>query len=119
MNSHQTDERLKSLFKRLPEPELPPSFRDNIMRQIIAETERKKKRSERIGWILVAVASLSFVALAAAALLRIDRVSPTEFEMPALNLPSMPFYLYIGALALLLLGMDHFFVKAYRKKIKH
>ncbi|MDR2496139.1 MAG: hypothetical protein LBD21_03340 [Tannerellaceae bacterium] len=119
MNSHQTDEQLKRLLKRLPEPELPASFRENIMHRILAEAERSKKRSERIGWLLVSLASLSFVGLGAAALIRINRISPAEFDMLALSLPSMPFYLYIGALALVLLGMDHIFVKAYRKKMKH
>ena len=38
---------LKDLFSRMPEEELPASFRANAMRQIMAEAERIRKRNER------------------------------------------------------------------------
>ncbi|MDR2534368.1 MAG: hypothetical protein LBC81_06320 [Tannerellaceae bacterium] len=119
MNTNQTADPLKHIFKRLPEPELPQSFRENIMNRIMAEAERKKKRSEQMGWLFVAAASIGVIGLAAAAFLWFDRFSLSEFEFPSLNFPSMPFYIYIGGLALLLLGVDHVFVRAYRKRLKN
>ena len=119
MNTNQTTDPLKHLFTLLPEPELPQSFRENIMGKIMAEAERKKKRGEQMSWLLVAAASLGFVALTVAAFLWFDYLSLAEFELPDLNVPSMPFYLYIGGLALLLLGVDHVFVRAYRKRLKN
>lgn len=38
---------LKDLFSRMPEEELPASFRANAIRQIMAEAERIRKRNER------------------------------------------------------------------------
>ena len=49
---------LKNLFSRMPEEELPGSFRANVMQQILAEAERIHKRNERWGWIAVISASL-------------------------------------------------------------
>ena len=50
---------LKDLFSRMPEEELPASFRANAIRQIMAEAERIRKRNERWGWIAVIAASLN------------------------------------------------------------
>ena len=38
---------LGDLFKRIPEEELPASFRSNVMRQIMLESAKAKKRNER------------------------------------------------------------------------
>lgn len=40
---------LKDLFSRMPEEELPASFRANAMRQIMAEAERIRKRNGTLG----------------------------------------------------------------------
>ena len=55
---------LKDLFSRMPEEELPASFRANAIRQIMAEAERIRKRNERWGWIAVIAASLLMVGIA-------------------------------------------------------
>ena len=60
---------LKDLFSRMPEEELPASFRANVMRQIMAEAERRRKLGERWGWIAVITASLLMIGLAAASFL--------------------------------------------------
>ena len=57
---------LKDLFSRMPEEELPASFRANAIRQIMAEAERIRKRNERWGWIAVIAASLLMVGIAIA-----------------------------------------------------
>ena len=53
----------------MPEEELPASFRANVMRQIMAEAERIRKRNERWGWIAVIAASLSMIGIAIASFL--------------------------------------------------
>ena len=45
-NKEQPD-LLGDLFKRIPEEELPASFRSNVMRQIMLESAKAKKRDER------------------------------------------------------------------------
>ena len=87
---------LKDLFSRMPEEELPASFRANAMRQIMAEAERIRKRNERWGWIAVIAASLLMVGIAIASFLY-------------MNIPpiSVQIYAYIGMLALILLGADY------------
>ena len=42
-NKEQPD-LLGDLFKRIPEEELPASFRSNVMRQIMLESAKAKKR---------------------------------------------------------------------------
>ena len=66
---------LKDLFSRMPEEELPASFRANAIRQIMAEAERIRKRNERWGWIAVIAASLLMVGIAIASFLYMN-ISP-------------------------------------------
>ena len=95
---------LKDLFSRMPEEELPASFRANAMRQIMAEAERIRKRNERWGWIAVIAASLLMVGIAIASFLYMN-ISPISVQIP--NMSTLPFYAYIGMLALILLGADY------------
>ena len=75
---------LKDLFSRMPEEELPASFRANAMRQIMAEAERIRKRNERWGWIAVIAASLLMVGIAIASFLymNISPISVQTLSMP-------------------------------------
>ncbi len=81
---------LKDLFSRMPEEELPASFRANAIRQIMAEAERIRKRNERWGWIAVIAASLLMVGIAIASFLYMN-ISPISVQIPNMStLPSMP-----------------------------
>ena len=95
---------LKDLFSQMPEEELPASFRANAMRQIMAEAERIRKRNERWGWIAVIAASLLMVGIAIASFLYMN-IPPISVQIP--NMSTLPFYAYIGMLALILLGADY------------
>ena len=92
---------LKDLFSQMPEEELPASFRANA---IMAEAERIRKRNERWGWIAVIAASLLMVGIAIASFLYMN-IPPISVQIP--NMSTLPFYAYIGMLALILLGADY------------
>lgn len=102
---------LKDLFSRMPEEELPASFRTNVMKQIMAEAERKRKLGERWGWIAVIAASLLMIAIASFLYMGIPKISVQIPDMSA-----FPFYAYIGMLALILLGADYKFRQIYKRR---
>ncbi len=104
---------LKDLFSRMPEEELPGSFRANVMQQILAEAERIHKRNERWGWIAVISASLLMVGLAVGAFFYMD-MPKISVSLP--HLSSLPFYVYIGILTFILLGADYKFRQIFKKK---
>ena len=104
---------LKDLFSRMPEEELPASFRANAIRQIMAEAERIRKRNERWGWIAVIAASLLMVGIAIASF-RYRNISPISVQLP--NMRPLPFYAYIGMLALILLGADYKFRQLFKRR---
>ena len=104
---------LKDLFSRMPEEELPASFRANAIRQIMAEAERIRKRNERWGWIAVIAASLLMVGTAIASFLYMN-ISPISVQIP--NMSTLPFYAYIGMLALILLGADYKFRQLFKRR---
>ena len=104
---------LKDLFSRMPEEELPASFRANAIRQIMAEAERIRKRNERWGWIAVIAASLLMVGIALASFLYMI-ISPISVQIP--NMSTLPFYAYIGMLALILLGADYKFRQLFKRR---
>ena len=62
-NKEQPD-LLGDLFKHIPEEELPASFRSNVMRQIMLESAKAKKRNERFSLLAAIVASLIMISLA-------------------------------------------------------
>lgn len=109
----QEQDWLKALFGRLPGEDLPDSFKEALMKRIDAEAARIRKRNELIGLLIVSLASLAIAALAAGALFYAG-VRWKRWELP--ELVSLPFYLYIGGLTLLLLGADHLLRRTYRKK---
>lgn len=100
----QKDDILKELFGQIPEEPLPVSFRTDVMRRIAAETERIRRRNERLGWIALIAASLAMLALAAGTLFYVG-IPKISVSLPKMDID--PFYLSIGLMALLLLGMDH------------
>lgn len=104
---------LKDLFSRMPEEELPASFRANAIRQIMAEAERIRKRNERWGWIAVIAASLLMVGIAIASFLYMN-IYPISVQIP--NMSTLPFYAYIGMLALILLGADYKFRQLFKRR---
>lgn len=104
---------LKDLFNRMPQEELPVDFRKNVMQQVYAEAIKIKKRNERFGLLSIIIASIVILSLGV--------FSFIYFEIPkiTLSLPDLsavPFYLYIGALALLLLFFDYKFRRNYMKR---
>ena len=114
-NNKKQNDLLENLFRQMPEEPLPASFRSNVMQQILAEAVRIKKRNERLGLIAVIAASVIMLALAVVALLYLE-IPKMTFRIP--NLTSVPFYLYIGGLGLLLLWGDHIIRKKYKEKHK-
>ncbi|MDR1645186.1 MAG: hypothetical protein LBS05_05105 [Tannerellaceae bacterium] len=111
-NEKETDW-LKLLFSRLPEEDLNASFCNDTMKRILKEAARKKRRNEFMGLAAVSLASLAIMGIAAGAIFYAG-IPRIEWRMP--DLPSLPFYLYIGVLSLLLLGMDFLLRRAYRKR---
>lgn len=109
----QKNDILKEVFSRMPEEELPRSFRANVMQQIMAEAQRIRKRNERWGWIAVISASLLMIGLAIGSFLYMD-IPKISISMP--HLSSLPFYFYIGMLSLILLGADYKFRQIVKKK---
>ena len=102
---------LKDLFSRMPEEELPASFRTNVMKQIMAEAERKRKLGER--WIAVIAASLLMIGIAIASFLYMG-IPKISVQIP--DMSAFPFYAYIGMLALILLGADYKFRQIYKRR---
>lgn len=111
-NDTQTD-LLKKLFSRMPEAELPDSFRQNVMEQIRKEAVRIQKRKERTGLATIIAASLGIIGIAVFVLIYIG-MPKIEISIP--SLPNLPFCLYIGAISLLLLGADYKLRQFFRKK---
>ena len=96
-NKEQPD-LLGDLFKRIPEEELPASFRSNVMRQIMLESAKAKKRDERFSLLAAIVASLIMISLA------------------TISTSALAFYLYIGAITLILLLADYKLRNLFHKK---
>lgn len=104
---------LKDLFGRMPEEELSASFRTNVMRQIMAEAERRRKREERWGWIAVVAASLLMIGIAIASFFY---MGIPKISVPIPDMNTFLFYVYIGMLALILLGADYKFRQIYKRR---
>ncbi|MDR0538155.1 MAG: hypothetical protein LBH04_09000 [Tannerellaceae bacterium] len=113
MNRNETDW-LKQIFERLPDGDAPsPAFAVNVMKRIIRDEEKRKRRNERLALLAVIVASVLIIVLSVFALRKVDIC---EIKLPQVDMASVSFYIYIGALSLLLLTIDHFFCNAYRKR---
>lgn len=70
-------------------------------------------RNERWGWIAVIAASLLMVGIAIASFLYMN-ISPISVQIP--NMSTLPFYAYIGMLALILLGADYKFRQLFKRR---
>ena len=106
-NKEQPD-LLGDLFKRIPEEELPASFRSNVMRQIMLESAKAKKRDERfslLAAIMISLAIVSFVYM------EIPKIA-----VPTISTSALAFYLYIGAITLILLLADYKLRNLFHKK---
>ena len=107
-NKEQPD-LLGDLFKRIPEEELPASFRSNVMRQIMLESAKAKKRDERFSLlaalIMISLAIVSFVYM------EIPKIA-----IPTISTSALAFYLYIGAITLILLLADYKLRNLFHKK---
>jgi hypothetical protein len=106
---------LKTLFSRMEEEPLPASFCEEVMRRVEAESARVRRRNERLGLLCVVVASLGIIGLAVATFMRVGVTLP-QWELRLPESSALPFYLYIGAIAFMLLTIDYFFRQAYRKR---
>lgn len=105
MNTEQDNKDiLKNLFSNMPEETLPDSFRINVMQQVMRESVRLKKRNERWGLLAVILASLTIVSLSVIAVIY---AGIPKISMPKIDLPIFNFYLFIGALTLILLLLDY------------
>ncbi|MEG2067371.1 MAG: hypothetical protein RRZ65_06975 [Tannerellaceae bacterium] len=111
-NQTQTTDPLEDLFKQLPDKELPASFRFNVMQQVMAESTRLKKRSERLGLLAVILTSLAMVGLTILLLWYMD-LPALSLSTP--NVSACSFYLYIGTLTLLLLFADYKLRRLFHK----
>ena len=98
-NKEQPD-LLGDLFKRIPEEELPASFRSNVMRQIMLESAKAKKRDERFSLLAAIVASLIMISLAIVSFVYMEI---PKIAVPTISTSALAFYLYIGAITLILL----------------
>lgn len=113
MNTEQKkSDLLESLFRNMPEEELPASFRIHVMQQVMKEAVKIKKRDERLGLLAVILASLAMLTLAVLAFLYMDL---PRITMPKMDFSAFSFYLYIGMLSLFLLFLDYKFRRAFRK----
>ena len=109
-NKEQPD-LLGDLFKRIPEEELPASFRSNVMRQIMLESAKAKKRDERFSLLAAIVPSLIMISLVSFVYMEIPKIA-----IPTISTSALAFYLYIGAITLILLLADYKLRNLFHKK---
>ena len=65
MNTEQDNkDLLQKLFSQMEEEKLPDTFRADVMKQVLLETARIKKRNEFLGLLSVILASIAIVAMA-------------------------------------------------------
>ena len=112
MNQNEQDI-LKSIFGRLPDDVLPPSFQAEMMQQIRKEAVRTTKRNQLLAVLALIAATLFTIGLAVAALIYMGIPSITT-EFPTISIPS--YYIYFGFLVLMLLVMDHLLRQRYYKR---
>lgn len=109
---------LESLFRQMPEEELPVSFRLNVMQQITRETVRIKKRNEWLGLAAVIAASLGILGMAIASIfyyMGLPEITWPQITWPKIDFSAFCFYFHIGILTLILLFLDYKLRKAFHK----
>lgn len=110
---------LQDLFNRMPQERHSEPLRSNIMYQIMKEAKRMHKRDERLNMFAFITALFLMTGTALGFFYYIN--GTYSLTLPKITLPDLslfPFYLYIGFLALILLGIDHKFREIYKKKYK-
>lgn len=112
INKEQADW-LGDVFKHIQEEELPASFRSNVMRQIMLESAKAKRRDERLSLLAAIVASFVMISIA---ILSFIYMKIPKISIPTINTSALTFYLYIGGLTLLLLFADYKLRGMLRKK---
>ena len=106
---------LQKMFQQLSETPLSEDFRLRMMQQIKAEEARQKKRNERWAWTALITLSLCIFGIGALAIFYLD-VPKFSLSISMQALETLPFYIYITFLALLLLLGDHFIRRKYYEK---
>jgi fumarate reductase subunit D len=116
MNTNEA-KKLDYLLRNMPQNQgdLTQNFKDTLMARIVKEAEKQKKSRERIALLSTVAASIGIIAIAVCTIL-LSGIKMPEVKIPQFNYTTLSFYSYIGGLALILLGIDHLFCKAYRKK---
>ena len=112
MNQNEHDI-LESIFSRLPDEKLPPTFQSEMMLQIRKETVRISKRNEWLCVFALIAGTLFTVGLTVAALVYMG-ITQLTTELARISIP--PTYIYFGLLVLILLIMDHLVRQRYYKK---
>lgn len=106
---------LEDLFKHIPEEELPASFRSNVMRQIMLESAKAKKRDERFSLLAAIAASLIMISLAIVSFIY---MGIPQITLPKISTSALSFYIYIGSIAFLLLWGDYKLRNRFKKRQK-
>ncbi len=110
---------LKELFFQLPREKYSDQLRSKIMYHVMLEAERMHKRNERLNRLICVFSLVLMVVFAFGVFYYINE--SFDFTIPDISFPDLslfPFYIYIGFLALILLGIDHKFREIYKKKHK-
>lgn len=103
----------ETTLENVSEEELPASFRSNVMRQIMLESAKAKKRDERFSLLAAIVASLIMISLAIVSFVYMEI---PKIAVPTISTSALAFYLYIGAITLILLLADYKLRNLFHKK---
>lgn len=103
----------ETTLEDVSEEELPASFRSNVMRQIMLESAKAKKRDERFSLLAAIVASLIMISLAIVSFVYMEI---PKIAVPTISTSALAFYLYIGAITLILLLVDYKLRNLFHKK---
>lgn len=111
---------LKEALERRKTGELPSNFTFRMMQQVQQEVVRRKKRNRMLFRISFVASVLFVLGLLVYVLFFYLGIQPKEFflqlEIPKVSSDYIGFYFYIGALALILLGLDHWLRYRYRHR---
>jgi len=112
MNQNEQDI-LKSIFIRLPDEPLPPTFQSEMMLRIKKEAVRIAKRNQRLRVLALIAATTFTIGLAVASLVYMG-LPEIMIEFSVVMIP--PYYIYFGLLVLVLLFTDHWLQQRYYKR---
>jgi len=111
MNTKETNDILKTMFRLMPEEKLSLTFQQEMMVRIRKDALRIRRRNSIFRFLALAVASLIILSLAV--------LSFIYLEVPEISIPKVsisPLYLFIGIASLVLLFGDYLFRKVYYRK---